>query len=247
MPFIGHFLCGGSRLTFFETSINNISFIACFTLHKIFIKRHYSAIILHNNDNTTMKTIIYYLRRLVIAIILYFIFCNVIIYLYSLKEPQAGADTMVILGAQVIGDPARPNITLQERLDTALIYLQQNPDTVVIVCGGQGKDESATEASVMKNYLIEHGIKATQIYEEDQSTRTAQQFRYANNLYPLGKTVVVTNEFHMLRSIMLAKRSGFHDVSALSANTHFDNKDKYNGVWREPLALINSYLFDHQR
>ena len=180
-----------------------------------------------------------------LLILIYFIVCNIIIYIYAEKKPSQHAQTMVILGSQVIGTPAIASPTLADRLDVAVQYLNQNPETKVVVCGGQGEDESATEASVMAKYLIDKGIEANRVYQEDKSRRTAEQFIFANRVLPLGKTVVVTNDFHILRSIMLAKRSGVHDVSGLSAPLAFNNGDKYVALIREPLALANSWLFDH--
>lgn len=180
-----------------------------------------------------------------LLILIYFIVCNIVIYIYAEKKPSQHAQTMVILGSQVIGTPAIPSPTLADRLDVAVQYLNQNPQTKVVVCGGQGEDESATEASVMAKYLIDKGIEANRVYQEDKSRRTAEQFIFANRVLPLGNTVVVTNDFHILRSIMLAKRSGVHDVSGLSAPLAFNNGDKYVALIREPLALANSWLFDH--
>ncbi|MWN06082.1 YdcF family protein [Gilliamella sp. Pas-s95] len=187
------------------------------------------------------------IKYTVIAILGYFIVCNVVIFVYTQQPPQDNADTMVILGSQVVGTPAQAPLTLQTRLDVAVTYLHNNPNTKAIVCGGQGKDESATEASVMADYLIKKGIESSRVYIEDKSTRTAQQFLYANDLLPLGKTVVVTNDFHLLRSVMLAKRSGFEQVSGLSAPLNWSNFDKYIAMIREPLALANSWLFDHPK
>ena len=121
----------------------------------------------------------------VIAILLYFVMCNIVIYIYAQQKPESDADTMVILGAKVIHTPA-----------------------------------------------VAH---------------PAHQFVYANHVLPLGKTVVVTTDFHLLRAIILAKRSGLTDVSGLSAGIGFDNKDKLIALWREPLALMNSLLFDHPK
>lgn len=180
-----------------------------------------------------------------LLILIYFIVCNIVIYIYAEKKPSQHAQTMVILGSQVIGTPAIASPTLADRLDVAVQYLNQNPQTKVVVCGGQGEDESATEASVMAKYLIDKGIEANRVYQEDKSRRTAEQFIFANQVLPLGNTVVVTNDFHILRSIMLAKRSGVHDVSGLSAPLAFNNGDKYVALIREPLALANSWLFDH--
>ena len=185
------------------------------------------------------------IRWLLILILFYFIICNIIIFIFAYKKPAANADTLVVLGSQVVGTPAQAPLTLQIRLNTAINYLQANPNTKVIVCGGQGSDESATEASVMADYLIQKGIEPSRVYLEDRSRRTAQQFVYANQVLPLGKTVVVTNDFHILRSIMLAKRSNIGDISGLSAPLSYSNFDKYIAMIREPLALLNSWLFDH--
>lgn len=190
---------------------------------------------------TIMKLIKYCL----ILILVYFIVCNIIIFIYANQKPSTNADTLVVLGSQVVGTPAEAPLTLQNRLDTAFNYLQSNPNTKVIVCGGQGSDESATEASVMADYLIKKGIDSSRVYLEDRSRRTAQQFVYANQILPLGKTVVVTNDFHILRSIMLAKRSGISDITGLPAPLAYTNIDRYIAMIREPLALLNSWLFDH--
>ena len=180
-----------------------------------------------------------------LLILVYFIVCNIFIFIYAQQKPSQHAQTMVILGSQVLGTPAVASPTLADRLDVAVQYLNENPETKVVVCGGQGEDESATEASVMAKYLIDKGIDANRVYQEDKSRRTAEQFIFANRVLPLDKTVVVTNDFHILRSIMLAKRSGVHDVSGLSAPLAFNNGDKYVALIREPLALANSWLFDH--
>ena len=180
-----------------------------------------------------------------LLILVYFIVCNIFIFIYAQQKPSQHAQTMVILGSQVLGTPAVASPTLADRLDVAVQYLNENSETKVVVCGGQGEDESATESSVMAKYLIDKGIDANRVYQEDKSRRTAEQFIFANRVLPLGKTVVVTNDFHILRSIMLAKRSGIHDVSGLSAPLAFNNGDKYVALIREPLALANSWLFDH--
>lgn len=194
-----------------------------------------------------MKITIKKLVKLGLATLaLFFILINVWIHVVGnmhTKPPQQ-ADSMIILGAQVINSPAVPNLSLQERLDAAIPYLQANPQTRVIVSGGQGQDESATEASVMKHYLMSKGIAGDRIFEENSSRRTAEQFVNAKQFFTLGKTIIVTSDYHLLRSLMLAKRSGL-DSYGLTAPSDYNNIDKYIALYREPLALIHSYLFDH--
>ena len=75
----------------------------------------------------------------------------------SAMTPDETPDFIVVLGAQVQGDG--PSLTLKKRLDKALEFLQAHPDRTVIVSGGQGPDEAHTEASVMAQYLLAHGVK----------------------------------------------------------------------------------------
>lgn len=57
----------------------------------------------------------------------------------SYDHIQGDPQVMVILGCQV--KPWGPSILLQDRLDEALDYLEDHPDVLVVVSGGQGPDE----------------------------------------------------------------------------------------------------------
>lgn len=163
--------------------------------------------------------------KVMISFLLVVVACGVVyagisfsfIYHASKTEPTAQADTMIILGSKVIGDPAYPSEVLQERLDSAIEYLEEYPFTIVIVTGGQGADESASEASVMRTYLVDHGIADNRILIEDQSTSTKENLQNAKTLYDLDKTVIVTNDFHMYRALAIAKEVGIEEASGLPA------------------------------
>lgn len=157
-------------------------------------------------------------------------------------------EVMLILGCQV--KPWGPSILLQDRLDTALDYLEEHPDMTIIVSGGQGPDEPTTEAQAMADYLTEQGISSVRIFLEEQSHNTAQNFRYSRQLMEdLGydpeetELLVVSNGFHLTRSRMLAGRTGFEEVSTLAApSSHLPSRLKM--YVREPLALVKSFLID---
>ena len=158
-------------------------------------------------------------------------------------------EVMLILGCQV--KPWGPSILLQDRLNTALDYLEEHPDMTIIVSGGQGPDEPTTEAQAMADYLTEQGISSVRIFLEGQSHSTAQNFRYSRQLMEdLGydpeetEILVVSNGFHLTRSRMLAERTGFEQVSTLAApSSHLPSRLKM--YVREPLALVKSFLIDH--
>ena len=156
---------------------------------------------------------------------------------------------MVILGCQV--KPWGPSILLQDRLDKALDYLEEHPDTTVVVSGGQGPDEHVTEARAMADYLMEHGVEEARILLEEESHNTVQTLRYTvklleKNGYDTDQDiVVVSNGFHLTRVRMLFGRvwGGDENLSTLAApSSHMPSRIKM--YIREPLALVKSFVLD---
>ena len=188
------------------------------------------------------------LQLLILAGLLSFtmLFCLVMhgAYDHIISQPQV----MLVLGCQV--KPWGPSILLQDRLDTALGYLEEHPEISVVVSGGQGPDEPMTEAQAMADYLTGQGIDQARIFLEDQSHNTVQNFQYSKQLleaegYNLEETevLVVSNGFHLTRARMLAERVGFEEVSTLAApSSHLPSRLKM--YVREPLALVKSFLLD---
>lgn len=134
------------------------------------------------------------------------------------QQPQAGADYMIVLGARVRGD--RISALLKYRLDTALEYLSDNPDTVVVVSGGQGSGENMSEAAAMQAYLVEHGIQSEHILMDDASLNTDQNIQNSidliyhyeyENAAVKGQNssrhiVLISNGFHLFRATRIMKQ-----------------------------------------
>jgi uncharacterized SAM-binding protein YcdF (DUF218 family) len=155
---------------------------------------------------------------------------------------------MVILGCQV--KSYGPSMLLQDRLDTALDYLAECPDMIVVVSGGQGPDEPESEAQCMYDYLVKAGVPPEQIWREDESHNTLQNLQNTKALLE-GEDVnwqeegvlVVSNGFHLTRVRMLAQRVLGAEVSTLAApSSHMPSRLKM--YLREPLALVKSFLMD---
>ena len=61
-----------------------------------------------------------------------------------------------MLGAGIKGE--RVTLTLANRLNKAIEYHNANPESIIIVSGGQGRGEAISEAFAMKRYLVAHNI-----------------------------------------------------------------------------------------
>ena len=139
---------------------------------------------------------------------------------------------------------------LQDRLETALDYLEEDPDILVVVSGGQGSNEPVSEAACMADWLEEKGISEDRIFLEDQSSNTKENLIFSKDLLAregidVGETdvLVVSNGFHLTRARMLAERFGYGEVSTLAApSSHIPSRIQM--YIREPLALVKSFLLD---
>ena len=66
------------------------------------------------------------------------------------------ADYVIVLGARVRG--AKISNSLKQRLDRAIEYSEEYPNTVLVLSGGKGPGEEISEARAMYEYLQYNGI-----------------------------------------------------------------------------------------
>lgn len=133
-------------------------------------------------------------------------------------QGEDNLDYVIVLGAQVHAD--KPSVVLKYRLDEAILYLNENPETVCIVAGGQGKNEPYSEAYGMAQYLMQNGIDKDRILLEDQSKTTEENLRFSRKFLPEGAKVgIITNDFHMFRALQIAKKQGLSDACGLAADS----------------------------
>lgn len=159
---------------------------------------------------------------------------------YSNKEAEQGADYVIVLGAQVRGTTVTKS--LKNRLNTAVEYLKDNTQTLVIVSGGQGTGEDITEAEAMSSYLKSMGIPAERIIKEESSTNTAENIKYSKLLIKgdESKVVIVTNGFHVFRALSIAKKQGLVQAQGLAAPS--DKILVLNYYVREAAGVLKDFL-----
>lgn len=119
--------------------------------------------------------------------------------------PVMESDTIIVLGAQVKAD-GTPSVALERRLTLALETYRQTPQTI-IVCGAQGDDEPATEASVMRAWLLERGVAPDQVIEEPYSFNTRENLQNAWALMQksgLSRALIITSDYHVARALAIS-------------------------------------------
>ncbi|MCI6358562.1 MAG: YdcF family protein [Clostridiales bacterium] len=135
--------------------------------------------------------------------------------------PQS--DYLIVLGAGVNG--SAPSLSMVNRLEAALDYLETYPDAVAIVSGGQGAGEDVTEASAMHDWLVAHGMPESRIVQEDQSTSTRENLENSFAIIrsrggdPAGGVAVVSSEYHLYRAKQMARALGAKPLGVAAETT----------------------------
>ena len=158
----------------------------------------------------------------------------------SLGEPKESCDYVVVLGAKV--RESGPSASLWDRIYGARDYLEDHPDVIAIVSGGQGPEEPMTEAKAMKDALVDLGIDESRIWMEDKATSTWENLNFSLDLIEEktgsrpDKIGIVSSEYHLFRASLFADACGVDSVLIPAQTSIFTQRINHfmrevAGVW----------------
>jgi uncharacterized SAM-binding protein YcdF (DUF218 family) len=168
----------------------------------------------------------------------------------SLTVSPAPADVLIVPGARLWGD--QPSAMLRLRLDKAIELYHQGYARYFIVSGARGADEIDSEAAVMRNYLMRQGIPEHIIILEDRSFTTMQNLTFSHQIMQQQgwqTALIVTNPFHIYRSLVIAKQIGLQATAASAPsrdNPALNILVTSKQYLRESLAVTKHYIV-HKR
>ena len=91
---------------------------------------------------------------------------------------EPSLDYVIVLGAKVKPDGSLSK-TLKLRLDKALEYMKENPETMLVLSGAKGDAEPCSEADAMETYLLGRGADPDHLLKEEQSFSTVENLAYS--------------------------------------------------------------------
>lgn len=151
-------------------------------------------------------------------------------------------DYGVLLGCAL--QNGQPTPELVRRCRMALIWLQDNPDQILIVSGGDPAGQGVTEAAVMTQWLTEHGADMERIVSEPQAKDTRQNLQFSKTLaqsldLETNTVLIITSEYHQTRAQYLAEMQGQQAVG-ISCRTPYG--DRLQASVREVYAFAKVFL-----
>ena len=146
---------------------------------------------------------VFYASALLLAFVLYMLVLP--------KLPRRRSFRAVVIHGCALIHGDQVSRILAARLELALkLFRKSGGKAFLVPSGGQGSDETVSEAAVMRAYLLERGVPAGQILEEDQSHSTRENLTFSVNILQehgvSGKIALVTSSYHVFRCVWLADR-----------------------------------------
>lgn len=161
-------------------------------------------------------------------------------------------DCALVLGAGLRNN--KPSPVLKDRLDVAIYLYKEEIVSKLIMSGDHGK-EDYDEVNVMKNYAISNGVKSSDIFMDHAGFSTYDSIYRAKEIFKVEKMLIVTQKFHLPRSLYLAKKIGIeaYGVSATLRNYensyYFElreilarNKDFFKGIFKPKPVYLGSEI-----
>lgn len=152
-------------------------------------------------------------------ILLFILAYALLILIFGISLYNQKADYLILLGSGLYHN--KPTLTMIKRINRAVIYLLNNTECKVIVSGGYTDNNKVSEAQVMKQLLIERHIKEDRIIVEDRSINTVENIK--NSLDIINdrnkKIVICSNDYHVLRARLIAKKKGYDTFSISSQSS----------------------------
>lgn len=136
------------------------------------------------------------------------------------------ADCALVLGAGV-GPDHTPSPVLHDRLETALALYRAGRVRRVLVSGDHGR-ASYDETNTMRRWLEARGVPHRDVFMDHAGFDTYSSMWRAKHVFGATKVIVVTQRFHLARSVYLARAMGMEAEGAAA------DRRGYRGiVWLE--------------
>ncbi len=126
-------------------------------------------------------------------------------------EAEAPERSVAIVLGAAVHPSGYPSGVLADRLQLALDLYKAGKVKHILVSGdndGRGIDE----VNPMRTWLIDHGVPSSAIYMDHAGFRTHDTMQRAAKVFGVKDAIVCTQDFHLARSVFLARAAGIDAV-----------------------------------
>lgn len=145
---------------------------------------------------------------------------------------------IVVLGCQVHND-GTPSAILNDRLTRAIELYDLGAAPKIIMSGDHGRIEY-DEVNAMKQFAIDSGVPSEDIFMDHAGFSTYETMYRAKEIFDADKIIVVTQDYHLYRSLYIAEKLGLQAYGVSSDYVTYSGQ--YMREFREILARNKDFL-----
>lgn len=161
---------------------------------------------------------------------------------YSKIDDKKKADVIIVLGASTYNDKVSP--VFQERLNHGIWLYQHGYAQKIILTGGYGKGNQHSDSFVAREYVINKGIRQTDILIEEKSTITQDNLKYAKEImdnFAYRSAIIVSDPLHMKRAILMAEDYQINAYSSPTPTTRYKSLNSQAEFLKREVLLYIGY------
>ncbi len=182
--------------------------------------------------------------RIPVLILTLWIAIHMLVITYQgLQNDPPPADVAIVLGNRVYADGRLATWT-QGRVDRALELYREGKVKMIFCSGGMGLEDHYPEGTAMRDYLISKGVPDSVVVADNggvNSYATAIDFKNWNRQKGFQKIIVVSQFYHITRSVYIMRKTGFKGAVYSASSRRFHLNDLF-GTLREVPAFYKYLL-----
>jgi SanA protein len=149
----------------------------------------------------------------------------------------------IVLGAGVRGE--RPTAVLARRIEAAVALYQAGRVHTLLMTGDGSDEDYYNEPRAMAAYAMQLGVPAGDIMLDYHGRRTYDSCYRARTIFGITEAVVVTQPFHLPRSLYLCEQMGIKATGLTADQSRFSLRLRLTWEVRETIASAAA-LWDTQ-
>ncbi|MDF3000821.1 MAG: SanA protein [Bacillota bacterium] len=160
---------------------------------------------------------------------------------YLINEEAAAdlnADCILVLGAGLRPDGS-PNLMLKDRLDQGLALYFAGAAPKLLLTGDNGQ-EQYDEVNAMKQYVLDAGVPAEDIFLDHAGFSTYESMYRARDIFEVKRAIVVTQKYHQFRAVYAAIKLGMEAYGVSAVEIAYAGQDYRE--FREVLARTKDFF-----
>lgn len=137
-------------------------------------------------------------------------------YIYP-KDQVPKADAVLVLGAYVLPDGKLSDM-LRDRVTVGYELYDQGTVPKILVSGDHGRKDY-DEVNSMKSFLKSKGVTGQDVFMDHAGFSTYESMYRARDIFQVKKVIIVTQHYHLLRAIFVARALGM-EAYGVSSDLH---------------------------